>query len=57
MNEAYVFQHKYTGVQIFVYHAKDIEDAKYKFKYIVIKPEDWVYLDKKISLYTSQIKN
>ena len=49
MNEAHVFQHKYTGVQTFVYHAKDIEQAKQEISLVVKEPDNWEYLCKKIA--------
>ena len=49
MNEAHVFQHKYTGVQIFVYHCNDEIDARYKFINLVISYSDWEYLGKKVA--------
>ena len=52
MNEAHVFQHKYTGVQIFVYHAEDINEAKRTMSLVVIEPEKWVYLCKKVAKET-----
>ena len=44
MNEAHVFQHKYTGIQIFVYHCKSQYGARLKFLNIVTDETDWVYL-------------
>lgn len=46
-NIAYVFQHRYTGVQIFVYHCISKDDARYQFKSIVINTEDWIYLGRR----------
>lgn len=40
MNKAYVFQHKFTGVQLFVYHTKSIEEAETKFKSAVVNFND-----------------
>lgn len=48
-NKAHVFQHIYTGVQTFVYHAKDEEQAKREISLVVKAPENWVYLCKKIA--------
>ena len=49
MNEAYVFQEKYRGLQIFVYHANNIDDAKSKLAGLVVSPYNWIYLCKKIA--------
>lgn len=49
INKAHVFQHKYTGVQIFVYHAKDIDQAKREISLVVKEPENWVYLCQKVA--------
>lgn len=48
---AHVFQHKYTGVQIFVFHVEDEVSAKMKFYNIVTEHTDWVYLCIKQVLY------
>lgn len=47
MNEAHVFQHKYTGVQIFVYHCIDEKDARYQFRSLVLTTDSWIYLGQK----------
>lgn len=47
IQEAHVFQHKYSGVQIFVYHVTDEIQAKQKFAGIVNDSDDWIYLGKK----------
>ncbi len=44
MNDAYVFQHRYTGVQIFVFHAIDEISAKKKFYKDVVEHNNWIYL-------------
>ena len=49
MNQAHVFQEKYTGVQIFVYNCLDEYDAKLQFYKVVINHENWQYLGKKIA--------
>ena len=49
MNQAHVFQEKYTGVQIFVYNCLDKYDAKLQFYKVVINHENWQYLGKKIA--------
>ena len=49
MNEAYVFQEKYRGLQIFVYNANSIDDAKSKLTGLVASPYNWIYLCKKIA--------
>ena len=47
MNKAYVFQHKFTGVQIFVYHQHSEILAKYEFKSLVTNPDSWQYIGEK----------
>ena len=47
MKKADVFQHKFTGVQIFVYHAKDEHDARIQFWNLVNDVESWIYLGQK----------
>ena len=49
MNEAHVFQHKYTGVQIFVYHCNDEFQAKSKLVGLIINTDNWLYLCKKVA--------
>lgn len=49
MNEAHVFQHSYTGVQIFVYHCISENTARAEFMNIVVDYRDWNYLGKKIT--------
>lgn len=49
MNEAHVFQEKYTGVQIFVYHCMNEFEARVKFYPIVIDEDNWQYIGKKIA--------
>jgi len=49
MNEAHVFQHKYTGVQIFVYHCNSELIARAKFVNSVYDDHDWIYLCKKVA--------
>ncbi len=49
MNKAHVFQHKYTGVQIFVYHGKDELNAKSKFYQLIKNPDNWVYIGQKVT--------
>lgn len=44
MNTAHVFQHKFTGVQIFVYHRATKEIAKTEFVHLVLNPDDWIYI-------------
>lgn len=50
MNKAHVFQHKYTGIQIFVYYQDSKTDAKLEFFRLVVNHEDWVYLGMKIAI-------
>lgn len=45
--EAHVFQEKYTGVQMFVFHCVDSTQAKSKFAKVVIDSDNWVYLGTK----------
>ena len=49
MNKAHVFQHQFTGVQIFVYHKPDQYHAKLELFSIVDNHRDWIYLGKKIT--------
>ena len=49
MNEAHVFQHQFTGLQIFVYHKKSRDHAYGELYNIVVNPKDWIYLGKKVS--------
>lgn len=51
MNKAHVFQHKYTGVQIFVYHSIDEFDAESKLVGLVINTDNWQYIGEKIAEY------
>ena len=50
MNEAHVFQHKYTGTQIFVYHCNDEFQAKSKLVGLIINTDNWLYLCKKVAI-------
>lgn len=47
MRKAYIFQHKYGNVQIFVYNADSISVAKVMFKDLVKTPEFWEYIGEK----------
>ena len=47
INEAHVFRHKYTGVQIYVFYVENEVKAKQKFTDIVNDSDDWIYLCKK----------
>ena len=49
LNNAYVFQHNTTGVQIFVYHCKSKEQARARFSFTVIDPPAWIYLGEKFA--------
>jgi hypothetical protein len=49
MNEAHVFQHQFTGVQIFVYRQHSELQARGELYNIVINPSDWIYLGKKVA--------
>lgn len=49
VNQAHVFQHTTTGVQIFIYHQVSIGDARQEFRKIVTNVEDWVFLGKKVA--------
>ena len=44
MTQAHVFQHQYSGVQIFVYHCDDKFNAKLKIFEIVENHQDWIYI-------------
>lgn len=48
MNTAHRFQHKYTGVQILVWHQNSKEEARKKFCSKVIEDRHWIYLDQVI---------
>lgn len=43
MIEAHTFQEQYTGIQIFVFHAKSKEDAQRKFAHLVLDSSNWLY--------------
>jgi len=47
MNKAHVFQHQFTGLQIFVYHQPNEVQAKTMLTMIVRCPVDWIYLGQK----------
>ena len=49
MNKAHVFQHNYTGVQMFIYHCVDEVSAKYKLWSVVVDKDKWTYLGQKIA--------
>jgi hypothetical protein len=49
MNEAHVFQHKYTGIQIFVYQFNTVELAHSSLSCLVFDKNDWIYLCKKVA--------
>ena len=49
MKTAHVFQHVYTGLQIFVYGANDENQAKREIKLVVKDSDNWVYLCKKVA--------
>ena len=44
MNTAQRFQHKYTGIQVLIWH-KTKEDASVELYNIKQNPDDWVWLD------------
>lgn len=46
MNIAHRFQHKYTGLQILVWHKNSIEEARSELFGMVSVPNNWIYLDK-----------
>ena len=48
MNTAHRFQHKYTGVQILIWHKDSKELADYELWNVVQKISDWIYLDQVI---------
>lgn len=56
LNVAHVFQEKYTGVQIFVYHVKDSYYAFEKLRSLVIIEENWIYLGEKVADYVQNIE-
>jgi hypothetical protein len=41
---AHRFQEKYSGVQIYVWHASDEITARSKFASTVKNPENWIFL-------------
>lgn len=47
MIEAHVFQHKFGGSQMFVYHVENEVQARNKFSETVIDIKDWYYLGTK----------
>ncbi len=47
MNKAHVFQHKYTGLQIFVYGKHSEESARSELYIGVVEPKSWIYLGEK----------
>lgn len=49
MNEAYVFQHGTTGVQIFIYHCISVDTARAEFINVVIDYREWIFIGKKIA--------
>lgn len=46
-NKAHVFQHKYTGLQMFVYHKRSMYDARCELSSFGLFVDDWVYLGQK----------
>lgn len=48
-NEAHVFQHKFTGLQMFVYHKSSVEQAKSELSFIGLNTDDWEFLGMKIA--------
>ena len=50
MREAHVFQHSYTGVQIFVYDCNDPIEARSKLASLVVSSRLWIYLCKKVAI-------
>lgn len=46
-NKAHVFQHCYSGLQIFVYHQPNKEAAKQELYFNGLSVVDWVYLGQK----------
>lgn len=52
-NKAHVFQHPYTGVQIFVYHKNSKDLAYSEFSSLVFDADIWVYLGEKVAFDTS----
>lgn len=48
-NVAYVFQHKFTGAQIFIYHQPNLDLAMREVTNVVSYSIDWIYLGQKIA--------
>lgn len=46
-NKAHVFQHCFSGLQMFVYHQPNKEAAKSELSYLVVRPSEWQYLGEK----------
>jgi hypothetical protein len=42
--KAHVFQEKYTGVQIYIWHCEDEDQARTKFDKVVMLPNNWIFL-------------
>lgn len=45
--KAHVFQHCYSGLQMFVYHKSSVDHAKRELSFIGLNVIDWVYLGEK----------
>jgi len=46
-NKAHVFQHRTSGLQMFVYHQPSEDLAKSELYGIVANSSDWIYLGQK----------
>lgn len=44
MNKAYVFQEKFTGVQIYIYHKNSVDKAFEQLKIVTINSDNWIYI-------------
>ena len=49
MNKAYIFQHRLTKTQLFMYWCEDLDKAKFRLSYVVSNPFDWQYIGQKIT--------
>jgi len=49
MNKAHVFQHKYTGLQLFVYHQPDEVTATNEVYKSMSNTNHWIYIGQKVA--------
>jgi sugar (pentulose or hexulose) kinase len=48
-NQAHVFQHCFSGLQMFVYGQQTEEQARMELAQVILYVKDWIYLGKKIA--------